>query len=66
MALVSGAGLIVFGLFDGQLATVIASRTVVAVAGQAIPPLPAAPFGVFGLWLAAIRSAVVWEQVGRR
>ena len=59
MATVSTLGFLLLGVFHGQLDTSLVGDQVVAVGGQAIAPLPAAHFDIFGLWLAAI-PIVVW------
>ncbi|MCP3977212.1 MAG: sulfite exporter TauE/SafE family protein [bacterium] len=59
MAFVSSLGFLVLGVFHGQLDVTLAGDQVVAIAGQPIPPGPAAKYDIFGLWLAAI-PIVVW------
>ncbi len=59
MAMVSMVGLLVLGVADGQLSTAVEGGSVVAVAGTAAGPFPAARFDLFGMWLAAV-PIVVW------
>ncbi|MGF1596839.1 MAG: sulfite exporter TauE/SafE family protein [Acidimicrobiales bacterium] len=53
MAIVSAVGFVLFGIVDGQLSVTVEAGHVVAVGGQAIDPLPADRYDLFGLWLAA-------------
>lgn len=60
MAFVSVLGIFVLGVFDGQLFIGFdGTGSVDAVGGQAVAPLDAERFDMFGLWLAAV-PVVVW------
>lgn len=60
MALVSLVGILVLGLWHGQLNTGIDSAgAVVSVGGQPLGPLEANRYDLYGLWLAAV-PIVVW------
>ena len=60
MTVVSVAGIIVLGIFDGQLATHLeASGDVVSVGGETVAPLEASQYDLFGLWIAAV-PIVAW------
>ncbi len=60
MAIVSAAGLVLFGIVDGQLIIGLDDMGAVStVDGAPVGPLPATRFDLFGLWLAAA-PIVVW------
>lgn len=60
MAAISIVGLATLGVVDGQLAVGLGpTGEVVSVGGQAVAPLPAERWDLFGLWIAAV-PIVVW------
>jgi uncharacterized membrane protein YfcA len=65
MAFVSSIGLIVLGLFHGELSTTIDSAgSVVAVAGDPIGPLAGDRYDLYGLWMAAVPVVVSGTPLG--